>query len=117
MRYGTIIEYFPDKQFGFIKPDAGKDLFFHISVVEGAESLPEVKIGQAVKFESMPREQPPSDVNGEERQTDRRQPQQMRAKVVVFIDKLPGGKMSDANADTTSAKHRKARKKKPTWRR
>ena len=36
MRYGTVIQYFPDKKFGFIQPDKGEDIFFHISAVAPA---------------------------------------------------------------------------------
>ena len=117
MRYGTIVKYFPEKQFGFVQPDTGKDVFFHVTVVEDLEPNAEIKIGQAVKFESMPREQPSADEDDQDRPTERRQPQQLRAKVVVFIDKLPGGKLAESNTDTKAVQHRKARKKKPTWRR
>lgn len=37
---GVVVRYDPDRGFGFIRPDAGgDDLFVHVSVVRGAESL------------------------------------------------------------------------------
>lgn len=115
MRYGTIVKYFTDKQFGFIRPDTGKDVFFHSSVIEAAEAQPEINVGQAVKFESMPREQQTRDAD--DSPGDKRTPPQLRAKTVVFIDKIPGSSLADSEPNQPSNRHRKARKKKPTWRR
>lgn len=120
MRYGTIVEYFPDKHFGFIRPDAGQDVFFHISVVEAVEPPLQVKIGQPVKYEPMPRsEAPPSrdPASNQEGPVDRGRAKQTRAKLVTLIDKLPGGTLADSDANQKSNRHRRARKKKPTWRR
>ena len=118
MRYGTIVKYFPDKQFGFIRPDSGEDVFFHISALDAGETQPEIKLGQPVKFDLMTRAEAmrnrrPAD--GEERATGR--PEQLRAKLVALIDKIPGGTLAERDASQSSNRHRRARQKKPTWRR
>ena len=43
MRYGTVIQYFPAKGFGFIKPDAGPDVYFHITALGACQAEPEIK--------------------------------------------------------------------------
>ena len=119
MRYGTIVKYFPDKSFGFIRPDAGPDVFFHISVLDAGETQPEVQLGQPVKYELMPRgEVPPSDRDSatDERPAGRSR-SRLRAKLVELIDKLPGGTLADVDASQESTRHERARRKKPTWRR
>jgi cold shock CspA family protein len=119
MRYGTIIKYFPDKMFGFIRPDVGKDVFFHISALDAGETQPEINVGQAVKFELTPRaelvpkDRPESD---REKAADRSRSEQPRAKVIVLIDKLPGGTLEEVGDGQPSSRHPRARKKKPTWR-
>ena len=46
---GTVVRYDAERGFGFIAPDAGgADLFVHVSVIRGAESLLE---GDRVRFE------------------------------------------------------------------
>lgn len=45
---GTIRKYVSDRGFGFIRPDAGADVFFHVSMVEGGEP----REGDVVEFES-----------------------------------------------------------------
>jgi cold shock CspA family protein len=117
MRYGTIIQYFPDKKFGFIRPDSGRDIFFHISAL-GEEAPPlEIKPEQPVKYEltSLREMREAEERAGRSAEAGRdRGPQ---AKLVSLIDKLPGGSISDVDQEHKPARHPRARKKKPTWRR
>lgn len=48
MAEGTI-KRLTDKGFGFIDTGTGKDLFFHMSAVEGC-TYEELKVGQKVSF-------------------------------------------------------------------
>ena len=48
MAQGTI-KRLTDRGFGFIATDGGKELFFHMSAVEGV-SYDELREGQAVSF-------------------------------------------------------------------
>ena len=44
---------FPDKKFGFIQPDKGADIFFHVSAVGACDPQVQIEVGQAVKYELM----------------------------------------------------------------
>ena len=118
MRYGRIVDYFPDKKFGFIRPDSGRDVFFHISAIDTAETAPEIKAGQPVKFELMSRAEATSSRPGELKSpaTDRGQHDKPMAKVVAILDKLPGAALGKSDGSQASSRHRRARRKKPTWR-
>ena len=54
MRYGTVVQYFPAKGFGFIRPDFGPDIFFHITALGACESQLQIEPGQPVKYELVP---------------------------------------------------------------
>jgi len=51
MAKGTIGRLVADRGFGFIKQESGADLFFHRSVVEGAD-FSSLREGQEVEFEA-----------------------------------------------------------------
>ena len=57
MRYGTIVRWDPQKKFGFIRPDRGPDIFFHITAL-GACTEPRIEPGQPVKYEIDPKTLP-----------------------------------------------------------
>ena len=114
MRYGRIVEYFPDKKFGFIRPDNGKDIFFHISALDAGATQTEIKLGQPVKYELMPRREAMSPGRPA---ANRAQPEKPMAKVVALIDKFPGAMLGDSDGSQPSSRHSRARRKKPTWRR
>jgi cold shock CspA family protein len=119
MRYGTIVRYFPEKRFGFIRPDIGPDVFFHITAL-GACEPPEIKPGQAVKYEL---------ASSDELQARRKSkpaggppdsplpPGRREAKLVELIDRIPGGSLDDIPTREYPRRHPRARRKKPTWRR
>ena len=49
MPQGTIARLLLDKGFGFIETGSGKDLFFHMSAVQGVR-FEDLKQGQRVSF-------------------------------------------------------------------
>ena len=59
MRYGTIVQYFTDKGYGFIRPDVGPNIFFHITALGACDPAPQIKLGQPVKFELAPEDELP----------------------------------------------------------
>ncbi len=122
MLYGTVVEFFPAKGFGFIRPDTARDgrsdVFFHITAVGACQAEPQIEPGQAVKFEYVPGTEPkrarrPSkrDLDGGEGGEPVVRPQ---ARLVELIAKIPGGSLIDAKP---ARSHPRARHKKPTWRR
>ena len=49
MAEGIIKKLLTDKGYGFIKPESGKDLFFHSSSLQGV-SFEELRDGQKVSY-------------------------------------------------------------------
>ncbi|MHB0960213.1 MAG: cold-shock protein [Pirellulaceae bacterium] len=120
MRYGTIIQYFEEKGYGFIEPDVGPNIFFHITALGACQPPPQIKLGQPVKFELMPTAEQnarrPS--RQEDEASSRPAPlQRAQAKIIELIDKIPGATLDDIATRPRSTRHPRARKKKPTWRR
>ena len=116
MRYGTIIRYYPDKKYGFIRPDLGRDVFFHISALDENETETTIRPDQPVKYELASRSAAKATA-GEASSAAGDGPRGPQAKQVMLIDKLPGGSIADLDSQQKSARHPRARKKKPTWRR
>ena len=112
MRYGTVVQYFPAKGFGFIRPDSGPDVFFHITALGACEPAPQIAPGQPVKYELEPRaSQKSSTAEGGVKR------KQLRAMMVELIDKIPGATLDDSADNRQAARHPRARRKKPSWRR
>jgi cold shock CspA family protein len=116
MRYGTVIKYFPAKGYGFIKPDFGPDVFFHVKALGELETEPEIKAGQAVKYELVPGTEPRRRRKREEEEEKAEEPVRPQAKKVELLDKMPGGVLGESELERRTY-HPKARRKKPTWRR
>jgi cold shock protein len=116
MRYGTIVRWDPQKKFGFIKPDQGADVFFHISAL-GACSEPRIEPGQAVKYEVDPKTLPKR-VSKADYDPEKPPAPAIAAKamLVELIDKIPGAILDGVAEEARVAHHPKARRKKPTWR-
>jgi CspA family cold shock protein len=104
MDYGVIHRVVFDKGFGFIRPDRGPDIFFHAVAVQDGK-FNSIRPDQPVKYEL-------EKVTPEERKTAKGP----RAKVVVLIDKIPGGTLQDS--PVFRAKHHpRSRGRKATWKR
>lgn len=116
MRYGTIVRWDDKKKFGFIRPDRGPDVFFHISAL-GACMEPRIEPGQPVKYEvdpaTLPKRVKKSEIDPEKPRTP---PPAAKAMMVELIDKIPGALLDQVADEARIAHHPKARRKKPTWR-
>jgi len=113
MLYGTIIKYFPGKQYGFIRADTGRDVFFHASAIGACQADPTIEEGQPVKFELTPRWQ--EEWAKADAKNDGDKKKQRTAMMVELIEKLPGGSVTNSEGEPIK-RHPKARRKKPTWR-
>jgi cold shock CspA family protein len=116
MRYGTIVRWDPQKKFGFIRPDRGPDIFFHITAL-GACTEPRIEPGQPVKYEidpkTLPKRQKKSEIDEEKPAAA---PIAAKAMMVELIDKIPGAILDQVAEEARVIHHPKARRKKPTWR-
>jgi cold shock CspA family protein len=105
MNYGVIHHVVFEKGFGFIKPDKGPDIFFPaVAVQDGRFDF--IGPEQPVKYEL-------EKMTPEERKTAKGP----RAKIVVLIDKMPGGILEDAPQSMRAKHHPKSKGRKATWKR
>ena len=116
MRYGTIVRWDDKKKFGFIRPDRGPDIFFHITAL-GACREPRIEPGQPVKYEIDPATLPKR-VKKSEFDPEKPAPPAPAAKamMVELIDKIPGAILDQVAEEARVVHHPNARRKKPTWR-
>jgi cold shock CspA family protein len=120
MLYGTVAKFFPEKGYGFIRPDFGPDVFFHLTALGACRPCAEIAPGQAVKYELVPGTEPKTGRRARirrdegEKATASVRPQ---AKLVELIDRIPGAILKSAGTTKPPEHHPRARKKKPTWRR
>ena len=119
MLYGTVVQWFPAKGFGFIGVERGSDVFFHASALGGCQII-NVEIGQPVKYELVEGSEPVRRRRDKDDLLDGvvpAKPKAPQAKFVEFIDKIPGKIIEIAEDNSRIAHHPKARRKKPNWRR
>jgi len=116
MRYGIVIKWDAKKKFGFIRPDRGPDIFFHVSALGGCRE-PRIEPGQAVKYEVDPATLPKRVKRSEPNREDPTPSQPAANAIMVeLIDKIPGAILDQVSDEARVAHHPKARRKKPTWR-
>lgn len=120
MRYGTVVEFFPRKGFGFIRPDFGPDIFFHVTALGACQPTPQILPGQPVKYELVPGTEPKPrrkwrafDDDGPPPAAEPVRPQ---AQLVELIDKIPGGVLEDLPL-AAPKRHPNARRRRPSFRR
>lgn len=105
MDYGIVTRVIFDKGFGFIRPDRGPDVFFPANVVQDGR-FDFIGPEQPVKYEL-------EKLTPEQKLTAKGP----RAKIVILIDKIPGGILEDP-PQTMRAKHHPNKKgRKATWKR
>jgi cold shock CspA family protein len=115
------VQFFPAKKFGFIRPDVGQDVFFHLSAVGACDPALKVEPGQPVRYELIPGTEPKRKRRFEQDDEDEKAPEAKRlrpeAKLVELIDRIPGALIENPTATLQSPHHPRARQRKPTWRR
>jgi len=120
MRYGTVEQFFPAKGFGFIRPDSGPNIFFHVTALGACEEPPRIEPGQPVKYELMSRSERESRNRPKTSDSSSARPERpvrAQAKLVELIDKIPGASLADIAEKKPLPRHPRARHTKPTWRR
>jgi CspA family cold shock protein len=60
MTVGTVKWFNANRGYGFIQPESGKDVFVHVSAIQGGDSLTD---GQAVEFDIEQGQKGPQAVN------------------------------------------------------
>ncbi len=117
MRYGIVVQFFPEKGYGFIRPDQGMDIFFHVTALGACQPVPKIQTGQPVKYELVPGTEPKpkrrSRLDDDEAKT--LAPTRPQAQLVELIEKIPGGLLKDT-MPTGRPRHPKAKHRKPSWR-
>lgn len=118
MRYGIVIDYFPAKGFGFIRPDTkGPDIYFHITSLGACQQPPKILPGQPVKYELVPGTEPklrrrPSKEIDEPAKAER--PLRPQAQMVELIDRIPGATLENS-PEKLPGRHPRSRRRKPSW--
>ncbi|WP_254512082.1 cold-shock protein [Anatilimnocola floriformis] len=105
MNYGVIYHVVFEKGFGFIKPDRGQDIFFPAVAVQDGR-FDHIGPEQPVKYEL--------EMMSDEEKKKAKGP---RAKIVILIDKIPGGILEDTPAELRAKHHPNKRGRKATWKR
>jgi len=120
MRYGTVVEFFPRKGFGFIRPDFGQDIFFHVTALGACQPPPQILPGQPVKYELVPGTEPKPRRKRRAFDDDApppaAEPVRPQAQLVELIDKIPGGVLEDLPL-AAPKRHPNARRRRPSFRR
>jgi len=117
MLYGTVVRFFPEKGFGFIRADSGPDVFFHVSALGACQDTPTIESGQSVKYELETFSNRPQPATRDIPTRGASAAAQPRAKLVELIPRIPGGCLEQKEPARQAAHHPHARRKKPTWRR
>ncbi len=103
MDYGTVVKLVPDRGFGFIRNDRGRDIYFHAKEVED-NRFEFIELEQPVMFELEPRD-PDAPVAAKP-----------RAAKVRVLDRMPGGILPRPEQKIAPKHHPRARQRKPSWR-
>jgi len=117
MLYGTVIEYFPARGFGFIRPDRGQDIYFHITSLGACQAPPKILPGQPVKYDLVPGTEPKlrrRTRHDEEEVVKPARPVRPQAQLVELIDRIPGATLENS-PERRPDRHPRSRRKKPTW--
>jgi cold shock CspA family protein len=105
MNYGIVQRVIFEKGFGFIRPDRGPDIFFPANVVQDGR-FDFIQPEQAVKYEL-------EKMTEEEKKTAKGP----RAKLVILLDRMPGGVLEDPPQTMRAKHHPKSKGRKATWKR